>query len=57
MPKDQPVESEVPETPWDKAEMQYSEVPPTDADGNLIQPRGKRAEGDKSGAAADSKEK
>lgn len=37
--------------------MTYSEVPPLDDDGNPIKPKGKSAEGDKRGVAADSKEK
>jgi len=55
MPKE-PVESVVPEVPWDKTEMEYSIVPATDEDGNPL-PAGKSASGDKRGAAADHKEK
>ncbi len=34
MPKKEPVESVVPEEPWDKTPMEYSVVPPVDEDGN-----------------------
>lgn len=33
---DQPVESVVPETEWDKTPMTYSIVPPTDENGDLL---------------------
>jgi hypothetical protein len=37
--------------------MTYTEAPPLDEDGHMIEPAGKPASGDKRGAAADSKEK
>ena len=52
MPKE-PQSSVVPETEWDKTPMAYSEVQPTDEDGNPIEPAGKSA----SGAKRESKEK